>query len=69
MQEKLIIPWKCHICGRQFDTLGGGICKKCGMATCAVCFGIGTLRRLGQMKVPKGVVCRTCAGAEETKTP
>jgi len=24
-----IIPWKCYGCEREFDTLGGGICKAC----------------------------------------
>ena len=29
-----IIPWKCHICSREFDTHRGGICFKCNRVTC-----------------------------------
>jgi len=44
-----MIPWKCHSCGRQFDTLGGGLCKKCGRPTCSICFGTGALRQILQL--------------------
>jgi hypothetical protein len=64
---KEIIHWKCHICGREFDTLGGGICKKCNKPTCNICFGLGKLRRLGKLKMPEAQVCRACAGRKETK--
>jgi hypothetical protein len=29
-----IIPWKCHICGKGFDMMGGGLCPKCRKPTC-----------------------------------
>jgi hypothetical protein len=41
--SKNIIPWQCHVCGRNFDTLYGGICKECGKATCNLCFGLSKL--------------------------
>jgi hypothetical protein len=65
--SKQIIPWRCHVCGREFDTMSGGLCSKCGKVTCNICFGIGTLKRLGQMKVPNEAVCRNCATAKEEK--
>jgi len=65
--SKEIIPWKCHVCGREFDTLHGGICKKCGKATCNLCFGLSKLTKLANLKMPKAQVCRTCAGKKKTE--
>jgi hypothetical protein len=33
--EKNIIPWKCHVCGKDFDVTFGGICSKCNKPTCS----------------------------------
>jgi hypothetical protein len=66
-QNKDIIPWKCHACGREFDTAHGAICMECRKPTCNIRFGLGKLRRLGQFKIPKARVCRTCANKKETK--
>jgi hypothetical protein len=65
--KKDIIPWKCHICGREFGTISGGICKECGKATCNVCFNLGKLKRMSKLKMPEARVCRTCANKKETK--
>jgi len=59
--QKNIIPWKCHICGKQFATMGGGICKECGKVTCKRCFGFAKLKLLGKMKKPESQLCRICA--------
>jgi hypothetical protein len=60
-QNQNIIPWKCHVCGNEFGTMGGGICKECGKATCHGCFIRGGFKSLRQFKSPKAGVCRLCA--------
>jgi len=30
----MIIPWSCHVCSREFERNGGGICRRCNKATC-----------------------------------
>jgi hypothetical protein len=66
--KKDIILWKCHFCGRDFDAIDGGICRKCGKITCNVCFGLGKLKRLGKLKMPEARVCRTCADKKGPET-
>jgi hypothetical protein len=60
-KQKDIVPWTCHICGRRFDTIGGGICNECGKATCIVCFGVGAFKNARRLKLSKPRTCRTCA--------
>jgi hypothetical protein len=31
---EIVIPWKCHICLKDFDESSGAICSRCGKATC-----------------------------------
>jgi hypothetical protein len=64
--QKNIVPWKCHICARQFDTMGGGICKDCGKVTCNSCFGSVKLKILGKMRLPESQLCRSCADKKDT---
>lgn len=59
-----IIPWTCHSCGRKFDTLGGGVCRKCNKPTCMLCFGLGTLHRIKSKKSER-IICKQCAKSEE----
>jgi len=59
--NKAITPWKCHTCGRTFDTGSGGICKKYNQPTCNICFGLAKLRKLSELKLPEPQVCRSCA--------
>lgn len=33
-----IIPWKCHICSKEFATTKGGLCLVCNEPTCKECF-------------------------------
>ena len=66
-QNKHIIPWKCHVCSRQFDTTSGGICKECGKPTCHICFGLGELKSFGKLKVPEIRICRSCTDKKVTK--
>jgi hypothetical protein len=66
-REKNIIPWKCHICGREFDTISGGICIECGKVTCNIFFNLGKLKRLGKLKMPEPKACRAYANKKETK--
>jgi hypothetical protein len=60
MRMKGIVAWKCHSCGRQFDTLAGAKCTQCGKITCNVCFGLAKLGSLARLQVPRQGVCRTC---------
>ncbi len=60
MRVKGIVAWKCHSCGRQFDTQAGGKCTQCGKITCNVCFGLAKLKSLAKLRVPQRGVCLTC---------
>ena len=55
-----IVPWKCHICGRQFDAMAGAKCRQCGKITCNVCFALAKLQALAQFRLPRSGVCRAC---------
>lgn len=48
---KQIMPWKCHTCEREFDTLGGGICKNADGSTKRVGFEEQCFRAAAQFKV------------------
>ena len=66
LHNKEIVPWRCHVCNRTFDALGGGICRRCGRPTCNVCFLATTMKRLIQFKLPAIRTCRKCAEKKET---
>jgi len=72
-QNKHIIPWKCHVCGGEFSTMGGGTCEECGKPTCNTCFGLGEFRSLGKLKMrvgrlnmPETRICRSCADKKQS---
>jgi hypothetical protein len=60
MHTQSIVAWKCHSCGRPFDTPAGGKCAQCGKVTCNVCFGLAKLTSLATLKLPRRSVCRSC---------
>lgn len=61
--QKDIIPWKCHICSREFDTPGGGICSRCNHATCRT-----HLHEIGKkLKLESMWVCDNCLTSEESE--
>lgn len=54
-----IVPWRCHICAREFSELQGGLCRACGRVTCSECWG-----DKGPGFMPRPVMqrqCKTCA--------
>jgi hypothetical protein len=59
--SKELIPWTCHVCGRAFDTPGGGICARCNKETCQI-----HLNRFGNGLIKDAYwVCDNCLTAEE----
>jgi hypothetical protein len=64
--RKEIIPWKCHCCGKEFDAIDGGLCKKCGKPTCGICFGMGKLKNIVKLRIPEPRICRLCSQGKET---
>jgi hypothetical protein len=66
MQRKTeIVPWRCHVCGKEFDTPGGGICGKCNKPTCKICLGVGALYQVSKAKDARAPICKSCAKAKE----
>jgi len=63
--QKVIVPWKCHICQSEFDTPDGGICSRCSRATCRT-----DLYQIGaKLKLESQWVCESClTDAEKTNT-
>ena len=57
-----VVAWKCHTCGREFNTPHGGVCKECGKVICNLCLGLGKLTRIERSSLQKGHVCGPCAG-------
>jgi len=58
---KEIVPWKCHICRKEFDTPSGGICSRCNQATCRK-----HLHQIGQKtKLDATWACDNCLTNEE----
>ena len=41
MARAEIAPWHCHLCGKEFSTEDGGLCRSCNRATCEDCWGDG----------------------------
>jgi hypothetical protein len=61
--SRAVIPWKCHICGGEFDTPGGGICSRCNRATCRT-----HLHLLDKkLKSESKWVCKDCIAIAEKK--
>jgi hypothetical protein len=67
LQNREIVPWRCHVCSRQFDALGDAICNQCGRATYNVCFAAATMKLLGQRKQPAMRICRKRAEKKGTQ--
>lgn len=67
--EQNIIPWKCHVCGKDFDVTCGGICSKCNKPACNKHLGKRIFSKADQQRV-----CTQCRKDEhieekkETKT-
>lgn len=60
-----IAPWKCHICGRAFETLKGGLCKICNELTCLTCFGYKEPQTMTSIKNFQDQMCISCAEFKE----
>ena len=60
-QPKEVVPWKCHIRHREFDTPSGGVCSRCSRATCRE-----HLHQIGKkLKLETKWVCNNCLTSEE----
>lgn len=60
-KSKEIVPWKCHICQRVYDTPSGGVCSRCNHATCH-----SHLHEIGKkLKLESKWVCDDCLTGEE----
>ena len=58
---KKIVPWKCHICQREFDTPRGGICSRCNKATCRK-----HLKQIGKkLELETRWVCDNCISNDD----
>ncbi len=57
--EEKIIPWKCHLCGKEFKVTSGGICSKCNKPTCNKHLGKGSFSMTDQPRV-----CTQCRPEE-----
>jgi len=60
-RKKEIVPWTCHVCGKEFDTPGGGICGECNKPTCKICLGVGAPYQIFKDKKPGALTCKPCA--------
>lgn len=60
-----IAPWKCHICGREFEPLKGGLCKICNEPTCLTCFGYKKPQKVTSIKDYQDQMCKWCAEFKE----
>ncbi len=58
--EMKIIPWRCHVCGGEFETPGGGRCGKCGKVTCKACLKTSMVQS-DQGKKQIILVCQKCS--------
>jgi hypothetical protein len=38
MTIQAVVPWRCHICSREFTENHGGLCAACNRPTCAACW-------------------------------
>ena len=57
--DKNIVPWKCHLCSKTFEGIGGGICSHCKHPACLLHL------RFSKKKPPQknekhGLVCTDC---------
>ena len=60
-----IVLWKCHLCGHEFKTLNGGLCKICNEPTCLGCFGSKNNQIHSPTKKAESQICLACAKIEK----
>jgi hypothetical protein len=60
-----IVPWRCHICARQFEDMQGGVCRSCSRATCNRCWADRLAFLPGRQKPP---LCKGCAGKTDVSS-
>ncbi len=58
MIERTVVPWRCHICGAEFNELRGGLCEDCDRPTCAACWGD---QRAFVLSPQRTRCCKSCA--------
>ena len=56
-----VVPWNCHICGREFQTIKGGLCGICNEPTCFTCFGYDENHPIRSIKDFSNSMCLACA--------
>ena len=60
-----ITPWKCHICGGDFENTEGGLCKICNKPTCLICSEINEVSQ-DSLPIPaENLICLTCTKSIE----
>ena len=61
MNQSNVVPWKCHVCQREFDMRGGGLCHRCNKTTCR-----SHLNQVGaRLKLEATWVCDDCLTEDE----
>lgn len=60
-----VVPWKCHLCGNEFDTLMGGLCIICNEPTCLACFGYKKSQKIKTIKKFQNQKCISCTELKE----
>jgi hypothetical protein len=58
MTVRPVVAWRCHICGAEFNELGGGLCAACNRPTCAACWGDHRAFLPGKQRTRR---CKTCS--------
>jgi hypothetical protein len=64
-KDMTVVPWKCHLCGNEFDTLNGGLCKICNEPTCLACFVYKKSQKVRSIYQFKNQMCISCTAFKE----
>lgn len=63
-----VIPWTCHVCGKEFKFSNGGLCTKCNQTLCLTCSNMKTGLRHIKNEGSESLICKICS-TERTDTP
>ncbi len=61
------IPWHCHVCGHDFDTSRGGLCRRCRKVACRSCLHAIAVKTRPSEEADSPYVCAQCLTDEEKK--
>jgi hypothetical protein len=65
VKQMEIIPFKCHICGSDYEKMNGAFCARCKKETCERHLKLVNFSKRDKLATPEMIVCEECLKENE----